>query len=182
MRGLADAEKKAVHLAPLAGRGRIALAIRVRGALRKRGGDSFKHASHVPQHVVVPEPQNPVVVVGKPFVTNYVPQVIGMLSSIDFNDEAVFATNQVDRVETNRLLSNELKSIQPTRSELIPERSFSLRHSLPQIPSTVSLFLIGRTHADSPPHPARSGRCFASPVARRPLPARGERLASRHPT
>jgi hypothetical protein len=78
-------------------------------------------------------------------------------------------------------LSDELKSIQPTRSELMPKRSFSLRHCLPQIPSAVGLFLIGRTHADSPPHPARSGRCFASPGTRRPLPARGERLASPAP-
>jgi hypothetical protein len=171
----------AVRLSPHAGRGRIALAIRVRGALRKRGSDGFKHARHVPQHVVIPKSQNPVIVVGEPFVTNYVPRIVRMLPSIDFNDEAAFAANQVDRIKTNRLLSNELKSIQPTRSELIPERSFSFRHCPPQIPSTVRLFLIGRTHADSPPHPARPGRCFASSDMRRPLPARGERLTSPAP-
>jgi hypothetical protein len=77
-----------VRLSPPAGSGRIALAIRVRGALRK-------------------------------------------------------------------LLPNELESFQSARSELIPGRSFRLGHCLPQIPGSLSLFLIGWTHADNPPHPAR---------------------------
>jgi hypothetical protein len=156
------------RLSPLAGRGRIALAIRVRGALRKGGRDGFKNARHISQHVVVPEAQNPVIVIGKPFVANRIARAVSMLTAVDFNNKAVLAANQVDCVRTDRLLSNKLVSIEATRSESVPKRGFRIRSFSPQAPGTSGLFLIGRTHADIPPHPD----CFAI----RPLPARGERL------
>jgi hypothetical protein len=89
-----------LHLSPPAGRGRIALAIRVRGALSKRGGNRFKYTRHITEHVVVPKPQHSIVVIGKPFVTNNVARVIRVLSSIDFNDKTSFATNEIDCIRT----------------------------------------------------------------------------------
>ena len=161
----------ALHLSPRAGRGRIALAIRVRGSLRECSRDYFKNARHICQHVVIPESQNVLFMLGKPFVANGIARVVGVLAAIHFNDETMFPANQVNCVRTDWLLANEFKSVQPARPELTPERRFGFRHCLPQIPGTLGLFLISRAQADSPPHPD----CFAI----RPLPARGERLAPR---
>ena len=51
-------EAHSLHLSPPAGRGRIASAIRVRGALRKGGGNRFKNADQILRNIVVPKPQN----------------------------------------------------------------------------------------------------------------------------
>jgi hypothetical protein len=157
------------HLSPPAGRGRIALAIRVRGALRKGGGNRFKHARHIAEHLVVPKPQHPIVVIGKPFVANNVARVIRVLSSIDFNDEASFAANKIDRIRTDRLLPNEFVSIQIARPQPIPKRGLGFRGVFPQTPRTLRRNLFGWPHAETLPHPDCS--------AIRPLPASGERLA-----
>lgn len=158
-----------VRLSPRAGRGRIALAIRVRGSFRECGSDGFKHACNVCQHVVVPKSQDSIIVIGKPFVANGIARVVSVLPSIDLNDEATVSADKVDGVRTDRLLPNELIAVQPAQPEPIPERSFRIRRSSPQTPSTLGLVVIGRARAETPPHPAR--------FARRPLPARGERLA-----
>ena|SRR5689334_14707637 len=59
------------HLSPLAERGRIALAIRVREIRRKGGLDGFDNARHVSQYVIIPESQNTILVIGKPFRTSH---------------------------------------------------------------------------------------------------------------
>jgi hypothetical protein len=43
-------QQVALYLSPLAGRGRIALAIRVRGSLRERDRNGFKYARHIPTY------------------------------------------------------------------------------------------------------------------------------------
>ena len=161
------------HLSPRAGRGRIALAIRVRGVLRERSGNRFKYTCHVGQHVVVPKSQDSVVMIGKPFVAGNVALVVSVLPSVDFNDETSFAAHKINRVRPDRLLPNELVSVQPARPQSIPKRSFGFRGVRPQTPGLLSLNLSSSTHAATPPH----RDCYAI----RPLPARGERLASRAP-
>ena len=161
----------ALHLAPPAGRGRIALAIRVRGALRKCGGNGFKNARNITENVVVPKPQNSVVVIGEPFVADRVMRVFRMLPSINFNNETTFAANKIDRIRTDRLLPDKLVSVQPARPQLVPQRGLGFRCVLTQTPGTLGFDNSGSTHVDTPPHPD----CFAI----RPLPARGERLALR---
>ncbi len=152
------------HLSPRAGRGRIALAIRVRGALRKRGRDRFKNARHVSRYIIVPETKHPVIVIG-------IPRVVSVLASVDLNYETVLAANQINRVWTDGFLSNELVTVQATRPKPMPKSGFRISGFAPQTPGTRGLFLIGRAHAETPPHPD----CFAI----RPLPAGGERLSSR---
>jgi hypothetical protein len=161
----------ALHLSPRAGTGRIALAIRVRGALRKRGGNGFKHARNIAEHVVIPKPQNSIVVIGEPFVANRVVRIVRMLSSINFNDETSFAANKIDRIRTDRLLSDKLVSVQSARPKLVPQCGLGFRCVLPQPPGPLGFDITGSTHVETPPHPD----CFAI----RPLPARGERLALR---
>ena len=159
------------RLSPPAGRGRIALAIRVRGGLRKDDRDGFKNARHISQHVVVPEAQNPVIVIGKPFVAKRIPRAVSMLPAVNLDNEAVFAANQIRCVRADRLLFNKLVSIEATRSESIPKGCLSVCGSSSQAPGALGFDLVGFSQAETPPHPD----CFAI----RPLPASGERLTVR---
>jgi hypothetical protein len=163
------------HLSPHAGRGRIALAIRVRGSLRKRGRDCFKNARHIAQHIIVPEPQKTVVVIDEPFVANRIARVFRVLASIHLDNQTAFAAGQINYVRTDRLLPDELVTVEAARPESIPEsipeRGFRFRSSSSQASSALGFDLIGSSHVETPPHPD----CFAI----RPLPARGERLAPR---
>jgi hypothetical protein len=155
------------RLSPLAGRGRIALAIRVRGALRKRGRDGFKNARHISQHVVVPEAQNSVIMIDMPFVADRIARAVNMLPAVHLHNKTTFAANQIDRVWTDRLLPNEFISIEASRSESMPKGCLSVCGGSSQAPRLPSFDLIGLSQAETPPHPD----CFAI----RPLPASGER-------
>ena len=159
------------HLSPLAGRGRIALAIRVRGSLRKCGRNCFENARHIPQHIVVPESQNPIAVIDKPFVANNIVRIVRVLASIDLNNEPTLATDQINCVWTDRLLPDEFVTVETPRPEAIPQSRLRLGGGPAQASGAVGFDLIRSSHAAPPPHPD----CFAI----RPLPARGERLAPR---
>src|SRR5882757_11185078 len=94
--------RPAVHLSPRAGRGRIALAIRVRGSLRKRGRNRLEDASQILRDIVVPKPQDAIVAVGEPLVANGVALTIGVLSTVDLHNQAAFATDKVYGVRSDR--------------------------------------------------------------------------------
>jgi hypothetical protein len=164
-----------LHLAPLAGRGRIALAIRVRGSVRKDGGNRLKNAGQIARNVVIPEPQDTVIAIRKPPVTNEVALAIGMLPAVHLDDETTFTAYEIYSVRTDRLLPDEFVTAQPARSKAVPEQPFRVRRDVSQPLGAFGLGLIGTAHAEIPPHPPCSGRGFASTYARRPLPARGER-------
>ena len=155
------------HLSPPAGRGRIALAIRVRGSLRKRGRNLFENARQILRDIVVPKPQHTIVAIGEPPVASRVALTIRVLSTVDLYNRATFSTDKVCRVRPDRLLSDELVSIQPAGTKTIPERTFRIRRTASQSSRTLGLGLISTAHAEAPPHPSR--------FARRPLPASGER-------
>ena len=134
-------------------------AIRVRGSSGKLGGNDFKHACHVSQNVVIPKPQNPVILIGQPFVSDLVSRIVGVLTAIGFHDQAALATNEIDRIRPEWLLPNEFESIQPARTKLIPEGAFGVRDALAQVPRAVGLEFIGTSHVALPPHPDRIRRC-----------------------
>ncbi len=71
----------------------------MRGSFGKLGGNDLKHACHISQNIVIPKPQNPVVVVGEPFVSNLISHTIGVLTAVSFNDKATLTTDEIDRIE-----------------------------------------------------------------------------------
>ena len=162
--------RRAPYLSPPAGRGPIALAIRVRGSLRERDRDCFKNARYVAQHIAVPESQNTVIVIDKPFVTDCIARAVRVLASIQFDNETTFAADQINRAGPDWLLPNELVAIEATRSDPIPESLLGLCGGPSQASGALGFDLISSSQAEAPPHPD----CFAI----RPLPARGERLIS----
>jgi hypothetical protein len=159
----------AVHLAPLAGRGRIASAIRVRGSFRKGAGDRFQDARRVSEDVVVPKSQDAIVMIDKPFVANRIVRAVCVLSSIHFDYETTFTADKVDCVWTNRFLPDKLVSIEPTRSKPVPQSRFGFSARSSQASGALRFDLVGTSQPAAPPHPD----CFAI----RPFPASGERLA-----
>jgi hypothetical protein len=161
--------RPAVHLSPRAGRGRVALTIRVRGSLRKRGRNRFKNSRYIAQHIVVPESQNTIIMIDKPFVAHFIARVFGVLASIDLNNEATIP----------QIKSTVYGPTGSCRTNLYP---LSLRDRS-RYQSALSAF--GTAFRK---RPARSvfislaARMLRLPLARRSLPARGERLAPRMQT
>jgi hypothetical protein len=95
---------------------------------------------------------------------------VRMLPSVHLDHQTKLTANKVDRVRTDRLLSDEFVPVERTRSKSSPQSGLCLRSGSAQTPGTPGFDLIGSAHVAAPPHPD----CFAI----RPLPARGERLAA----
>jgi len=161
------AAHSALRLSPLAGRGRSASAIRVRGSLRKDGDNCLENAGQIAQNVVIPEPQDPIVSVSQPFISQDVVPTVGVLTTVNFNDQARFTANEVTGVWPDRLLPNEFVATQPTGSQAIPEFSFRIRQCRSQVSSALGLGFISTSHAETPPHPPRVPRVGLSPQAGR---------------
>jgi hypothetical protein len=172
-RGEVNKTAPLLHLSPRAGRGRIALAIRVRGRLNEGGRYDFKNTRHIAKYVIIPEPQHPVFMIGKPFVTHDIARVICVLSPVNFNNKTMFATDKIDGVGADRFLPDEFVAIKPARPQPEPKCGFRLGNGSSQSPRSSGLDCIGFSHAATPPHPDHRFAMI------RPLPARGERLAQR---
>src|SRR5262245_8597245 len=105
------------HLAPLAGRGRIASAIRVRGTLGiQRRRNDLQHAVSIIKHVVVPESKITVLMLVEPFVSLNIAFVVCVLPTVHFDDEVTFTAYKIHYERTDRLLPDELVPVQLTRA------------------------------------------------------------------
>ena len=161
------ARDAALRLSPLAGRGRSASAIRVRGNLREGGDDYFENASQIARHAVIPKSQDPIVSVDQPFVTYGITKAVGMLPAIDLDDQTGFAADEIYRVRPDGLLSDKFIAVQPASAQAIPQHSFRISRGAAQISGTLRFTFIGTSHAEIPPHPPRVPRVGLSPQAGR---------------
>ena len=159
------------HLSPLAGRGRIASAIRVRGRLGKGSRDHLQNTADIAQDVVIPEPQDAVVARAQPLVADQVFRTIGVLPAIDFDDQSAVTADKIDRVRPDRLLTNKFVAEHAARPQLLPQKALGRGRVSSQIARPLSARLICLPHAKAPPRPAR--------VAGRPLPASEERCKTK---
>jgi hypothetical protein len=157
-----------LHLSTPAGRGRIALAIRVRGSFRESGGNRLKNSRSVLQHAVVPKSENSVLVVSEPLVANGVATAFCVLTAVHLHDQAAIPAYKIHSKWPDRLLSDKFVSARSSRSQVIPERRFCIRRGTPQIPCMSRPEFISTSHEETPPHPSCS--------ARRPIPASGAGL------
>jgi hypothetical protein len=142
----------------------------VRGSLRERNRDDFKNARYIAQYLVVPEPQNSIVVIDKPFVANHIERIVGVLTSVYLNNEPTFAANEINYVWTDRFLPNKLVAIEPARPDTPPEGGLNVSGIASQAPRAPGFDFISCSHEETPPHPDHRKAMI------RPLPARGERL------
>src|SRR5712692_7055199 len=145
-----------IYLSPLAGRGRIASAIRVRGSVHKRSGDGLQHAVRIREYVIVPKPNNAIAAVSKPAIAQYIARIIRVLPTIDFNNKSPLPTSEIDNVRTNRKLSDEFLT-ERARTKGVPKLQLSLRRIKAKIACAFCLTAVGLTHEALPPHPAAFG-------------------------
>jgi hypothetical protein len=100
----------------------------VRGRLRLQcGEDCFQYAFEISDHVIIPKAEDAIAVLDEPFVSDSIALALRVLTTINFNDEPMFATNEVSDVRPYGLLANEFESIQATGAESPPEFSFRNR-------------------------------------------------------
>ena len=59
--------------------------------------------------------------IDKPFIPGHVARVIGVLASVHLNDETAFAAYEINRVRPDRLLPDELVTVEGARSQPIPK-------------------------------------------------------------
>ena len=153
------------NLSPLAGRGRIALAIRVRGSFSKRHRYDFKHPVDIAENIVVPETKHTVTVIDEPRVANRVTGTLRMLPAVDLDHRPILAADEIHCVRPDRLLPDEFAAGDLPRADPIPELSLGVGGDLPQAPRACGSHLIGFAHVEAPPHPAL--RADLSPIAGR---------------
>ena len=91
----------ALHLSPLARRGRIASAIRVRGSFLKRRVNRFKYASQVALHVIVPKSQDAEIAPNEPFVARGVVTAVRMLTTVNLDDQSAFPADKIHSVRSH---------------------------------------------------------------------------------
>jgi len=80
----------------------------VRGRRRRRcSEDCIPNAFDIFQHFVVPETEDPVTVINEPLIADCVASVIGMLATIDLDDEPFLSTDKIYDIRTDQLLTHE---------------------------------------------------------------------------
>jgi hypothetical protein len=89
----------------------------VRGRCRRRcGEDGFPNAFDISKYLIIPETQHTVAMIGEPSISDGVAFVSRVLAAINFDDKPLFATNKVNDIWVDRLLADELKVAEPSRS------------------------------------------------------------------
>ncbi len=120
--------------------------------------DCLPNAFDIFQHFIIPETQDAVAMLDEPSVTHGVAAAIGVLASVDLEDEPFFSTNEIRDVRSDRLLTHEFESAERARTKVAPKLSFGGCRILPQSSGQTCLRDVCATHASRPPHPALSPR------------------------
>jgi hypothetical protein len=95
--------------------------------------DCIKYFVHVCKHLVVPESENPVVPRLQERSANFIFfRELGVLSAVQFNDEALFDRAEVCEIRPDRMLTSELHEPHPAASQMAPQDSFRVRLFMPQ--------------------------------------------------
>jgi len=80
--------------------------------LRQSGKDTFQ----ILKHVVVPEPQNPEIVLDEPAVADGIPLGVGMLSAVDLDNESRCEAEKIRNVGSKGNLTAEFEIREPAIS------------------------------------------------------------------
>ena len=74
--------------------------------------DGLKDAVGIVQYIVVPESQNLIAVLCKPFVPGHVAGIGCVLTAVEFNNDFLLAADEVDNVGANGFLADEFETAQ----------------------------------------------------------------------
>jgi len=73
----------------------------------------LKHAVDILKHLIVPEAQNSVTLLCQPSIASCITLVERMLPTVEFDNQIVFTTHEINNVSSNRLLTDKLVSADP---------------------------------------------------------------------
>jgi hypothetical protein len=99
-----------------------------------RGGshDHFQHAIAIAQHIGIPESKNAIPLRLKPTIAFGVAKVLGVLPTIDFDDQTPLVANEVDDETSDRNLATEAQPGLPVRAQRGPETKLGIGHAASQ--------------------------------------------------
>jgi hypothetical protein len=85
----------------------------MRGRRRRRCREDYlPDTFDIFQHLVIPEPQDAIAMLGQPLIAHGVASALGMLAAIDLDDKPFLPTDKIDDVPSDRLLTDEFVSNQ----------------------------------------------------------------------
>jgi hypothetical protein len=108
--------------------------------------DRFENAVGVGHHVIVPKSEHPIAVFGQPPVANKIALAVGMLAAVHLDNQAPFATDEVDHIGSDRLLTRELEAKGRSRTQSIPEPELGIGGIPAKSPRAVCLCDFGAAH------------------------------------
>jgi hypothetical protein len=83
------------------------------------------------QHIMVPKPNDTPSITLQPFGASVVVSVLEVLAPIQFDDELAFQTREIGEVGTDRMLTPEFATEQPSVAQPIPEPLLRVRLPAP---------------------------------------------------
>ncbi len=92
----------------------------------------------------------------EPLFSGDVAAVVGMLATIDLDDEPMLSADKIHDVRPDRLLAHKFESRKRPGAKQPPEFSFCGCCVFPQLPGHSRLCSACATHASKPPHPTLS--------------------------
>jgi hypothetical protein len=95
--------------------------------LAKRYQDGLQNPVQILIDLVVPKSHDPIALGGKIRVPLLVVLAFCMLTAVEFYDQPALATDEVDDIRPDRLLTNELMSGELAVVEPVPKFSFNIR-------------------------------------------------------
>ncbi len=78
------------------------------------------------KNIVIPKSQYAIAMPAEPMISCSVTFVLRMLAAIDFDNEAMLATNEIHDVRSGRSLPDKLAASECARSQAIPKSIFSV--------------------------------------------------------
>ena len=138
------------------------------GPARKPTQDYLAHALRIPQHLVVPEPQNTKTATAQKRIAPRIARRIGVLSAVDFHDQPGLQAGEVDDVRADGQLPPEPESLQLAHAQAAPQRAFGIGHPAPQLAGAIALLAFahpcaprwGRDQDGGGGGGRLSGKCF----------------------
>jgi hypothetical protein len=99
---------------------------REKGRVRGRRGrrcceDCVPNAFDISQHFVIPETQDAVAMFDEPVIADGVASVIGVLATIDPDDEPLLSTDKIRDIRPDRLLPREFESGERPGTKVSPK-------------------------------------------------------------
>src|SRR6266851_331991 len=139
--------------------------------LFKRGGQGLQNALDVREDIVVPDAKYAVAEGCEVSIANFIGRAIGMLPTIDLDNQTLLSTDEIDVIAPDRLLAGKLEPAEPTVAQLQPKHPLRARAAAARRTRAECRFLMRSAHCAS----SVSALCDPPPPPPGPLPACGER-------